>query len=76
MFNQDLIEQIRAAFPRAVTDFNSRKRAFFDNGTVTLVVDKAAIAEAEARINWSANVGGIFDESIQASDTILSGRKR
>lgn len=75
IFNTELIEQIRAAFPRAVTDFNGRKRAFFDNGTATLVVDKAAKAEAEARINWSANVGGIFDESIQASDTILSGRQ-
>ncbi len=75
MFNSELIEQIRAAFPRAVTDFNGRKRAFFDNGTATLVVDKAARAEAEARINWSANVGGIFDESIRASDTILSGRQ-
>ncbi|MCG3219811.1 MAG: aminotransferase class V-fold PLP-dependent enzyme, partial [Candidatus Heimdallarchaeota archaeon] len=75
MFDKELINQIRAAFPRAVTDYSGRKRAFFDNGTATLVVDKAATAEAEARINWSANVGGIFDESKKATDTILSGRQ-
>ena len=75
MFNKELIDQIRAAFPRAAADFNGRERAFFDNGTATLVVEKAAVAEAEARINWSANVGGIFDESKQATDTILSGRQ-
>ncbi len=75
MFNQELIDQIRAAFPRAVTDFNGRKRAFFDNGTATLVVDKAAEAEAEARINCSANVGAIFDESKQAEVVIQEGRE-
>lgn len=75
MFDKEIIEQIRQAFPRAVTDFNGRKRAFFDNGTATLVVDKAAKAEAEARVNWSANVGGIFDESKQATETILAGRQ-
>ena len=75
MFSDKLIEQIRAAFPRAKTDFNGRKRAFFDNGTATLVVGKAAKAEAEARINWSANVGGIFDESKQAEAIIQEGRQ-
>ena len=75
MFNKDLIEQIRAAFPRAVTDFKGRKRAFFDNGTATLVVDKAAEAEAKARIDCSANVGAIFDESKQAETVIQKGRQ-
>jgi cysteine desulfurase family protein (TIGR01976 family) len=75
MFNKRLTDQIRLAFPRATADFNGRKRAFFDNGTATLVVEKAATAEAEARVNWSANVGGIFDESKQATDAILLGRK-
>ncbi len=73
-FSKELIEEIRAAFPRAAADFNGRKRAFFDNGTATLVLDQAAQAETEARINWSANVGGIFDESKQASAAIHSGR--
>ena len=75
MFSKNLIKQIRAAFPRAVTDFKGRKRAFFDNGTATLVVDKAAKAESEARINWSANVGAIFDESKYAEDVIQTGRE-
>ncbi len=74
IFNKELIEQIRAAFPRATTDFNGRKRAFFDNGTATLVLGRAAKAETDARINCSANVGGIFDESKQASAVIQAGR--
>ena len=75
MFNKELIEEIRSAFPRAITDFNGRKRAFFDNGTATLVVDKAAEAEAKARIECSANVGAIFDESKRAEAVILKGRQ-
>ncbi len=75
IFDNELIEKIRASFPRAVTDFKGRKRAFFDNGTATLVVDKAAEAEAKARINCSANVGAIFDESKLAEETILAGRQ-
>ncbi|MFW9851308.1 MAG: aminotransferase class V-fold PLP-dependent enzyme, partial [Candidatus Thorarchaeota archaeon] len=75
IFDKKLIEQIRDAFPRATTDLNERKRAFFDNGTATLVVDKAARAEAEARINCSANVGAIFDESKQAEAVIHTGRQ-
>ena len=75
MFDKELIDQIRAAFPRTAADFNGRERAFFDNGTATLVVEKAATAETEARINWSANVGGIFDESKKATNTIHSGRQ-
>jgi cysteine desulfurase family protein (TIGR01976 family) len=75
MFNSSLIDEIRSAFPRAVTDYNGRKRAFFDNGTGTLVVDRAAKAEAKARIDCSANVGGVFDESKEAENVILKGRE-
>lgn len=75
IFDKELIEQIRSAFPRAATDLNGRRRAFFDNGTATLVVDKAAKAEAEARINCSANVEAIFDESKQAEVIIQVGRQ-
>jgi len=74
-FNQEVIKQIRAAFPRAVTDFNGRQRAFFDNGTATLVVDKAVEAETKARTECSANVGAIFDESKLAEQVILEGRE-
>jgi len=75
MFNQVLIDKIRAAFPRAVTDLNERQRAFFDNGTGTLVLERAARAEYKARINCSANVDGVFDESKQANATIHAGRQ-
>ena len=75
IFNRGLIDQIRAEFPRVTTDFTGKKRAFFDNGTATLVLERAAKAENEARINCSANVGGIFNESIEASNIILAGRQ-
>ena len=74
MFDEKLTESIRAAFPRAEKDFNGNIRAFFDNGTGTLVLKQAAKAEHDARINSSANIGGIFDESTQAMNTILEGR--
>ncbi len=75
MFDKELVEKIRAAFPRAEKDFNGRKRVFFDNGTGTLVLKQAAEAEHDARINCSANIGGIFDESKQAMKIILEGRQ-
>ena len=75
IFDNELVDQIRAEFPRAVTDYTGRKRAFFDNGTATLVLERAAKAENKARINCSANVGGIFNESIEASKIILAGRQ-
>ena len=74
IFDRDLLEKIRAEFPRASTDLNGRKRAFFDNGTGTLVVRRAARAEAEARVDCSANVEGVFDESRKADEVILEGR--
>ncbi len=75
MFDKELVEKIRAAFPRAEKDFNGRRRAFFDNGTGTLVLKQAAEAEHDARINCSANIGGFFDESQQAMKIILEGRQ-
>ncbi|MHA1464030.1 MAG: hypothetical protein ACTSQ2_02930 [Candidatus Heimdallarchaeaceae archaeon] len=75
MFDEKLTESIRAAFPRAEKDFNGNIRAFFDNGTGTLVLKAAAKAEHDARINCSANIGGIFDESIQAMNTIHEGSR-
>jgi len=75
MFNRDLLEKIRNKFPRAVSDLNGRKRAFFDNGTGTLVVGKAAKSEAKARIDCSANVGADFDESKKADAVILNGKE-
>jgi len=69
------LEKIREKFPRAVSDLNGRKRSFFDNGTGTLVVGKAAKSEAEARIDCSANVGAVFDESKKAGAVILSGKE-
>jgi selenocysteine lyase/cysteine desulfurase len=75
MFNRDLLEKIRDDFPRAVSDLNGRKRAFFDNGTGTLVVGRAAKSEAKARIDCSANVGAVFDESKKADAVILNGKE-
>jgi selenocysteine lyase/cysteine desulfurase len=74
MFDQKLIDMVRARFPRAERDFRGRKRAFLDNGTGTLVVGRAAEEEARARIDHSANVYGIFDESRGADEVIHEGR--
>ncbi|MHA1552556.1 MAG: aminotransferase class V-fold PLP-dependent enzyme, partial [Candidatus Heimdallarchaeaceae archaeon] len=75
MFSKELIEKIRAAFPQSAVDYSGNKRAFFDNGTGTLVLKKAARAEHDARINCSANIGGVFDESQLAMKIILEGRQ-
>jgi cysteine desulfurase family protein (TIGR01976 family) len=75
MFDEKLIKKIRAEFPRAERDLNGRKRAFFDNGTGSLVLDRAAKAETEARIDCSANIGAIFDESVKAGELIDAGRQ-
>ena len=75
VFDQDLVKKIRASFPRAVKDFTGRERAFFDNGTGTLVLERAAKAEAKARIDCSANIGANFDESQKAKETVLAGRE-
>ena len=75
MFDEELVKGIRAAFPRAERDAFGRRRAFLDNGTGTLVVGRAAEAEAKARVDCSANVGGIFDESRMADRVIHEGRE-
>jgi selenocysteine lyase/cysteine desulfurase len=74
LFDQELISMVRARFPRAERDFRGRKRAFLDNGTGTLVVGRAVEEEARARIDHSANVSGIFDESRGADEVIHEGR--
>jgi len=75
VFDKELVKKIRVAFPRAVKDFAGRERAFFDNGTGTLVVERAAKAEAKARIDYSANIGANFDESQKAKETVKAGRE-
>jgi len=75
MFDQELLKKIRSEFPRAEKDFKGKQRAFFDNGTGSLVLERAAKKEHESRINYSANIGGIFDESIAALKTIEAGRQ-
>jgi len=75
MFEEELIERIRSKFPRAERDAFGRVRAFLDNGTGTLVVGRAAEAEARARVDCSANVYGIFDESRMAGEVIHEGRR-
>jgi selenocysteine lyase/cysteine desulfurase len=75
IFERALLKRIRAEFPRAASDARGRRRAFMDNGTGTLVVGRAARAEAAARIDCSANVEATFHESKDAEATILEGKK-
>jgi len=74
MFDERLIEKIRAEFPRADADATGRKRNFFDSGAGTLVVGRAAEAEAKARVDYCANTEAPFMESRKAEETIHEGR--
>jgi cysteine desulfurase family protein (TIGR01976 family) len=69
-----LLSRIRKQFPAVETDPSGRKRAFLDNGAGTLVTKRAADREYDARIDWSANVGNHFTESLRAEEVILEGR--
>lgn len=69
------VKKIRKEFPGASTDPMGRERAFLDNGAGTLVALRSAEREAFARIDWSANVGNLFPESLGAEETILEGRQ-
>jgi len=75
IFEKSLLRGIRAEFPTAASDASGRQRAFFDNGAGSLVVGRAARAEAQTRVDCSANVGAVFHESRDADATILEGRK-
>jgi selenocysteine lyase/cysteine desulfurase len=75
IFEKSLRKRIRAEFPRAASDARGRKRAFMDNGTGTLVLGRAARAEAAARVDCSANVEAMFNESKDAEAAILEGKK-
>lgn len=66
---------IRKEFPRVDLDASGRRRAFFENGAGSLVLQRAADAEARARIDCSANVGGPSWESKKNEDVIAEGRK-
>ncbi len=70
-----LLTRIRKQFPAVEADPSGRKRAFLDNGAGTLVTKRAADMEYDARIDWSANVGNPFRESLGAEEVILEGRK-
>ena len=69
------VKKVRKEFPAAEADPSGRNRAFLDNGAGTLVAMRSAEREAFARIDWSANVGNLFPESIGAEETILEGRQ-
>ena len=70
-----LHQAIRREFPRADADANGRRRIFFENGAGSLVLQRAAEAEAKARLDYSANVDGPFWESKMNEEVILDGRK-
>lgn len=71
----ELLSLIRKEFPRADTDANGRRRAFFENAAGSLVLQCAADAEAKARIDCSANVDGPTWESKRNEEVISEGRQ-
>jgi selenocysteine lyase/cysteine desulfurase len=70
-----LLQAIREEFPRVEDDASGRRRVFFENAAGSLVLKRAAEAEAKARLECSANVGGPSWESKKNEDTIREGRK-
>ena len=74
-FDSKFVNRVRKEFPAADSDPAGRKRAFLDNGAGTLVTRRSAEREAQARIDWSANVGNLFSESKGAEEVILEGRR-
>ncbi len=74
-FGNEIVQEIRDRFPRAGYTSSGRKRIFFDNGGGTLVLAKAAEAQARARIDCAAEEGSIFEESVNQADLISEGRQ-
>jgi len=70
----EVLRLIRKEFPRADTDANGRRRVFFENAAASLVLQRAADAEAKARIDCSANVDGPAWESKRNEEVISEGR--
>ena len=70
-----LLPSIRREFPRIDTDANGRPRIFFENAAGSLVLRRAADAEAKARIDCSANVDAPSWESKQNEEVISEGRR-
>jgi len=73
--NSELLDAIRRQFPRAGTDATGRRRVFFENGAGSLVLGRAAEAEAKARLDYFPNVGEASWESKMVEETIVEGRK-
>ncbi len=69
------VKKVRKEFPASEVDPMGRVRAFLDNGAGTLVALRSAERESFARIDWSANVGNLFPESVGAEETIREGRQ-
>ena len=74
-FQTTILPLIRREFPRADTDANGRRRVFFENAAGSLVLQRAANAEARARMDCSANVDGPSWESKRNEEMILEGRQ-
>src|SRR5437870_12692737 len=70
-----LLPAIRNEFPRADYDASGRKRIFFEAGAGSLVLRKAAEAEAESIVNLSANLGAPSWESQRAEEVIRESRR-
>jgi len=75
IFDKSVLQEIRDQFPRAGYTSSGRKRIFFDNGGGTLVLGKAAEAQARSRIDCAAEEDSIFEESVNHGNLISEGRQ-
>jgi cysteine desulfurase family protein (TIGR01976 family) len=70
-----MIEMIRSEFPRSLKDASGKSRIFLDAGAGSLVLRRAADAERESMLDYSANLGSPSWESQKAEEMIMGGRQ-
>lgn len=75
LVSDKLIQTVRSEFPRADSDASGRKRIFLDAGAGSLVLRRAAEAERESMVDFSANLGSPSWESRRAEQVIMEGRE-
>lgn len=74
-FDEEYLKEIRKNFPYIEKDFKGTSRIFVDNGAGSLVLRRAAEAEYNARMQYSANTDAIYNESKMNEEVLSEGRK-
>jgi cysteine desulfurase family protein (TIGR01976 family) len=68
------LQAIRAQFPALALTDNSTRRIYFDNPAGTQVLASVAESMSDCLLRKSANVGGYFASSVDATDVVHDAR--